>query len=61
MTAEEIKTALETKGPGVFRRHGIDLAYLFGSASRGRFGPQSDIDIAVRYKQPPRIAVTSGD
>ncbi|MCX7682029.1 MAG: nucleotidyltransferase domain-containing protein, partial [Anaerolineae bacterium] len=31
----------------MFARHGVVLAYLFGSQAEGRAGPLSDVDIAV--------------
>jgi uncharacterized protein len=36
---EELKT--------IFIRHGVLLAYLFGSQAEGRVTPQSDVDLAV--------------
>lgn len=42
---------------GYFASHEHDLvcAYLYGSVARGSAGPESDIDIAVLYKEdPPR-------
>ncbi len=49
MDQTEIKNLLQQMGPALFQRHGVDLAYLFGSASKGRFTPRSDVDIAVRF------------
>lgn len=37
---------------GIFERHGVVLAYLFGSAARGNTGPLSDVDVAVVFRQP---------
>jgi predicted nucleotidyltransferase len=34
----------------VFKRHGVVLAYLFGSQARGEAGPLSDVDIAVLFE-----------
>jgi predicted nucleotidyltransferase len=31
----------------IFSRHGVILAYLFGSQAEGKAGPLSDVDIAV--------------
>jgi len=31
----------------IFARHGVILAYLFGSQAEGKAGPLSDVDIAV--------------
>lgn len=31
----------------IFARHGVVLAYLFGSQAEGKAGPLSDVDIAV--------------
>ncbi len=35
----------------IFERHGVVLAYLFGSQARGTVGPLSDVDIAVVFDQ----------
>nr|HID14928.1 nucleotidyltransferase domain-containing protein [Anaerolineae bacterium] len=32
-----------------FERHGVVLAYLFGSQARGEAGPLSDVDVAVLF------------
>jgi len=50
---ENIKKLLLANGPGLFAKYKVNLAYLFGSASSGRFGPRSDIDIAVRFEHAP--------
>jgi uncharacterized protein len=31
---------------------GLELAYLFGSHARGTARPESDVDVAVRFRQP---------
>jgi uncharacterized protein len=31
---------------------GLELAYLFGSHSRGTARPDSDVDVAVRFQRP---------
>ena len=36
----------------VFERHGVVLAYLFGSHAKGRVTPRSDVDIAVLFPEP---------
>ena len=33
----------------IFKKEGVVLAYLFGSAARGETGPLSDVDIAVLF------------
>jgi predicted nucleotidyltransferase len=33
----------------IFVRHGLDLAYLFGSQAAGSARPESDVDIAVVF------------
>lgn len=35
----------------VCQRYGVKELYLFGSALRGDFGPQSDIDMAVVFSR----------
>lgn len=37
------------KASEIFRRHGVALAYLFGSQASGATSPLSDIDIAVLF------------
>jgi predicted nucleotidyltransferase len=32
-----------------FERHGVVLAYLYGSQARGKAGPLSDVDVAVLF------------
>jgi predicted nucleotidyltransferase len=39
------------KNPRNTRKFGIKLAYLFGSATDGRFGARSDLDIGVLFKK----------
>ncbi len=34
-------------------RHDLAAAYLFGSLARGGFGPESDVDVAVLFRQDP--------
>jgi len=38
----------------VFQKHGIKLAYLFGSRVKGNNVKQSDFDIAVLFKKEPQ-------
>lgn len=35
----------------VFEKHGVSIAYLFGSRARGTAGPLSDTDIAVVFER----------
>jgi len=42
----------------VFKRHGVALAYLFGSRAKGLEGPESDYDIAVLFS---KSKVTAAD
>jgi len=34
---------------------GLELAYLFGSHSRGSARPDSDVDVAVRFQRPMTV------
>ena len=34
------------------RAHGVVEAHLFGSLSRGETGPESDVDLLVRFGRP---------
>lgn len=40
---------LQQSTRGVFARHGVVLAYLYGSQARGEAGPLSDVDVAVGF------------
>jgi predicted nucleotidyltransferase len=51
MTIEEIRN----KVIPLLRNHGIEYAALFGSAARGEAGPDSDVDILVRYAVTPGL------
>ena len=46
-----INVKQKTKLAEVFKKNLVILAYLFGSAARGRIGPLSDIDIAVLFSE----------
>jgi len=35
----------------IFKKEGVVLAYLFGSAAKERMGPSSDIDVAVLFSK----------
>ncbi len=37
-----------------FEKHGVVLAYLYGSQMTGKAGPLSDVDVAVLF--PPRLS-----
>jgi predicted nucleotidyltransferase len=43
----DIEARLPDLGPVLAASPGVLFAYLFGSASRGRLGPLSDVDVAV--------------
>jgi len=36
----------------IFEKHGVILAYLFGSQAKGSTTPRSDVDIAVLFPEP---------
>lgn len=49
-----------------FQKHGVSLAYVFGSQQKGLVGPLSDVDIAVlfnpaktNYSIPDLLSLTS--
>lgn len=46
-----ITDQMKEEAQGIFERHDVVLAYLFGSAVRGNTGPMSDVDIAVIFRQ----------
>ncbi len=39
----------------ILRANGVEYAAVFGSVARGQAGPDSDIDILVRYTQTPGL------
>ncbi len=41
----------------VWRRYGVSELSLFGSATRGEMGPDSDIDIMVEFKPEARVGM----
>lgn len=43
---EQYREALDE----TFERHGVVLAYLYGSQARGDAGPLSDVDVAVKFE-----------
>jgi predicted nucleotidyltransferase len=43
-------TDLETLGKALAAQPAVQLAVLFGSAARGRQGPRSDVDLALRLE-----------
>ena len=43
----------EGKLDDVARRYGLDLVVVFGSQTRGRAVPDSDVDVAVRFQRRP--------
>lgn len=55
MKALDIKIApgLLCAARGIFKKFGVNLAYLFGSRAKGRAAPESDFDIAVLFNVPP--------
>lgn len=38
---------------GIFKKHKVKLAYLFGSQAKGNAAETSDFDVAVLFKRPP--------
>ncbi len=35
----------------IFRKHNVQLAYLFGSQAKGNAAPESDFDVAVLFEE----------
>lgn len=52
MTLEEVKEKILP----VLRESGLDYAGVFGSVARGEAGPDSDVDILVKFTGPPTFA-----
>lgn len=51
MTIDEVREKIVP----VLRRSGVEYAGVFGSVARGEAGPESDLDILVRYKETPGL------
>lgn len=45
-----MRTRLEKAASSLFPQYDIDVAYLYGSYAQGEQSPESDIDIAVHFK-----------
>jgi hypothetical protein len=61
LTDQDALDQLRQQGFADFcRRNGIALAMLFGSASRGGTGPESDIDLAVSLGESSPTAGAAG-
>jgi len=48
MTFEEVKN----KSAPIFEESDVAYAGVFGSVARGEAGPESDVDILVKFKNP---------
>lgn len=40
---------------GLCKTHGVESLRVFGSAARGEEGPDSDIDLLVRFSEPKSL------
>lgn len=43
------ETLINQQCQKIFKKHGVVLAYLFGSYARGTAGPMSDADVAILF------------
>ena len=51
----EIRTILGREFPRLQDRYGIDFLGVFGSYVRGEAGPESDLDLLVRFRRNPGL------
>jgi hypothetical protein len=52
VTLEEVQARIRP----ILERAGVQYAGVFGSVARGEAGPNSDIDILVKFKDPPTFS-----
>ena len=53
MSRDEVLALLRAHKPVLERRFGVADLALFGSFARDRAGDESDVDILVRFDEPP--------
>lgn len=51
----ELIKAIETHKDDIKQRFSVESLSIFGSASRGAEGPDSDIDILIKFKTVPGL------
>ncbi len=51
----EIRRILRREFPRLEDRYGIDFLGVFGSYVRGEAGPESDLDVLVRFRRSPGL------
>ena len=52
MTFEEVQGKIRP----ILEQAGVQYAGVFGSVARGEAGPNSDVDILVKFKDPPTFS-----
>ena len=52
MTWEEVQEKIRP----ILEQSGVQYAGVFGSVARGDAGPDSDVDILVKFKDPPTFS-----
>lgn len=52
MTVQEVKEKIEP----ILKTSGVEYAGVFGSVARGEAGPDSDVDILVKFQESPTFA-----
>lgn len=56
MTREDVIAVLKAREPEL-RRRGVIHAGLFGSVARGEAGPDSDIDVLIRFDEAAPVTL----
>ena len=54
-TIADIKTILQAQKPYLAQKYGVVEIGIFGSYVRGEQRPDSDVDILVELRDPPRV------
>ena len=52
---DELRRILRQQMPLLRERYGVDSLGLFGSYVRGDAGPESDLDLLVRFRKTPGL------
>jgi hypothetical protein len=52
MNREQVIRVLSARSVELTQKHGVRSLFLFGSASRGEAGPESDVDLLVEFDRP---------
>ncbi len=60
MTLDEVLNLLSSHRQELEQRFGISSLALFGSVARGEAGPDSDVDVLVKFRETPGLSQYMG-